>query len=1165
MPRTIYALLVGINQYPPGVPSLHGCVNDIVHLRETLAARFAASDVAFEPLVLTDAQATRQALIDGFRQHLGRAGPGDVALFYYSGHGSQAPSPPEWRHLEPDGLDETLVCYDSRTRKSWDLADKELAQLIAGLAANGPQVTVVLDCCHSGTGTRIAAEDSAVARRAPTDTRQRPASTFLLSPQEATAFALSTGRDTLQTGGWFALPGGRHVVLSACRADETARELTLGGEQRGVFSFYLLETLKRAGTALSCRDLFKRASALVRATVAEQSPQIEATVVGDLDQPFLGAGGASRATYTVSYDREAGWVLDGGAVNGLPAPLGDECVWLALFPFDADLADLTTLAGAVGAARITRVFPTRSTVAITMHEGVTADPRTSYKALVTALPLLPLPIAFTGDTAALDLARDALAHAGPTGGPSLLVRESDPAEAACFLHAQNGAYRIQRSGDGYPLVVATPGFHPEGARLAVERLEHIARWRQTVELSNPASQLAPGAVRLEVLLPDAQGQWQPVQPGNPIALAYTWQAGEWRQPQFKLRLTNTSRRRLYCMLFDLPESYGIFSLIPGGGCWLGPGETFWANNGEPFYASVPENLWQQGITTLKDTLKLIVTTAESDGTLLEQPDLPVAALGARSAPPLPQMHTLNRLMYRMGFRHIGPEPERNAAFTDWVTDELSFSTTRPLAAVALPAAGSTVEPGPSVNVAGHPQLKGRLRLSSLSALGRDAGNLVLPALLRNHPEAFEPFVFGASRAGEPGPSVLELDEVEDHTVVTPAEPLVVRIDQPLAPDEALLPLGYDGELYLPLGRVTRDDSGVTVRLERLPAPTSGGERDLKGSIKILFQKLVGQRLGWPYAHPLLAIASVGADGTVTYDPDPDAVRAAVQRATRILLYVHGIIGDTRGLAASARPEWLHLPEAVPALAERYDLILTYDYENLHTSIEENARLLKQRLNAAGLSPGHRKTLDIVAHSMGGLVARWLIEREDGNQLVHRLVLLGTPNAGSPWPTVQDFAVVALGIGLNALAKLVWPIRIIGLLVSVIEQVDVTLDQMRPGSDFLKTLAASPDPGVPYAILAGNTTLLPHALEPEGTKPALIERLLARLAPEQLWRNVTALAFFGQPNDTAVSVASISSVPQGRTPAPLVREVASDHLMYFSTVAGLRALAEAIEAEAGVNR
>ena len=38
-------------------------------------------------------------------------------------------------------------------------------------------------------------------------------------------------------------------------------------------------------------------------------------------------------------------------------------------------------------------------------------------------------------------------------------------------------------------------------------------------------------------------------------------------------------------------------------------------------------------------------------------------------------------------------------------------------------------------------------------------------------------------------------------------------------------------------------------------------------------------------------------------------------------------------------------------------------------------------------------VDIVAHSMGGLVARWYIERLDGAQHVERLVTIGTPHRG----------------------------------------------------------------------------------------------------------------------------------------------------------------------------
>src|SRR5262249_17942240 len=161
---------------------------------------------------------------------------------------------------------------------------------------------------------------------------------------------------------------------------------------------------------------------------------------------------------------------------------------------------------------------------------------------------------------------------------------------------------------------------------------------------------------------------------------------------------------------------------------------------------------------------------------------------------------------------------------------------------------------------------------------------------------------------------------------------------------------------------------------------------------------------------------------------------------------------------------------------RYPVIVTFDYENIHTPIEENAQLLKQRLAEVGLGPNHGKTLHIVAHSMGGLISRWFIEREGGNQVVQHLIMLGTPNAGSPWPTVQDWAIAALSIGLNALAEVAWPVQVLSMLVEVLERIDVSLDQMKPGSTLLQALATNPDPSIPYTIIAGNTNIIPAALQ-----------------------------------------------------------------------------------------
>src|SRR6185369_11131982 len=89
MHPNIYALLVGINNYPDPHHQLRGCVNDIRALEEYLNGRIDGSGFQFFPKVLLDKEATREALIDGFRTHLKKAGRGDTALFYFAGHGSQ--------------------------------------------------------------------------------------------------------------------------------------------------------------------------------------------------------------------------------------------------------------------------------------------------------------------------------------------------------------------------------------------------------------------------------------------------------------------------------------------------------------------------------------------------------------------------------------------------------------------------------------------------------------------------------------------------------------------------------------------------------------------------------------------------------------------------------------------------------------------------------------------------------------------------------------------------------------------------------------------------------------------------------------------------------------------------------------------------------------------
>jgi hypothetical protein len=187
MTHSIYALLVGIDDYAPDsviqVNQLQGCVNDITAIEVYLNERSDTEKYNLNLLTLKNKQATRDAVIDGFRNHLCQARNNDVVLFYYSGHGSQELAPEEFRHLEPDRLNETLVCYDSRTEGGWGLADKELAQLIAEVSEKKPHICIILDSCHSGSGTRDPLQETGV-RLTSIDKRNRPLNSYLPELQQ---------------------------------------------------------------------------------------------------------------------------------------------------------------------------------------------------------------------------------------------------------------------------------------------------------------------------------------------------------------------------------------------------------------------------------------------------------------------------------------------------------------------------------------------------------------------------------------------------------------------------------------------------------------------------------------------------------------------------------------------------------------------------------------------------------------------------------------------------------------------------------------------------------------------------------------------------------------------------------------------------------------------
>jgi len=869
MTRNIYALLVGIDQYPSPISPLKGCVNDITTVEAYLRGRVTQEGDQLNLLKLQNHEATRQRIINGFRQHLGQAEGQDVALFYYSGRGSQEKSPPEFWHLEANRLHETLVCWDSRTAGNWDLADKELAHLIAEVAQKNPQITIILDCSASCGGF-----NHLDVRCLPLDERERPLDSYLVSPERVAELFAARSLEANPTG-WSILSQGRQILLAAGRDGEAAQEFWGDGKYRGAFSYFLMDTLQHANTSLTYRELLRRASAMVHSQVSTQSPQLAATNLGELDRYFLGGAIAPQTSYfSVSHHPTHGWVINGGAVHGIPQPSGLETTWLKLFPFESISEQLHQLTQAIGEAEVTQVLPQLSEVRL---RGV-ADlaPDETFKAIVTSLPLPALAVWLEGEATGVELARQALQEARPERQPSLYLRETSELTTAAFcLLAQDGQYLITKPRDQRPLLSPIIGYTPQTALQAIQYLEHIARWTNTAQLSTPATGSLPSdAVQMQIYQDDQEIE------DSQIRLAYKYENGQWQQPSFRVKLTNTSQERLYCTLLDLTESYAISpALLPG--VWLQPGEEIWTLRGQPAYLQVPQDLWEQGITERQDLLKLIVSTAEFDSMLLQQskldqPDdssrVPIGVtrqpLGATRGPIGGtrglSSTTINRLIRRVSTREFDALPEGGEYCGDWYTSQVTITTVHPRPMTPVPQLGEGVSLGAGVQLQPHPSLRATARLTTVTQVGQDLGNLMLPAILRQDPTVAQAFKFSPGRGTDPGLSILELSNVENPTVVTPEAPLVLLIDVPLRENDQLLAIAYSGESFLTLGRgQTTEHSQTAIKLEQLPEPLSQGQRHSQGSILIFFAKLVGQKQPPISDYPISATADLGAAEQVT--------------------------------------------------------------------------------------------------------------------------------------------------------------------------------------------------------------------------------------------------------------------------------------------------------------
>src|SRR3954466_13132848 len=164
-------------------------------------------------------------------------------------------------------------------------------------------------------------------------------------------------------------------------------------------------------------------------------------------------------------------------------------------------------------------------------------------------------------------------------------------------------------------------------------------------------------------------------------------------------------------------------------------------------------------------------------------------------------------------------------------------------------------------------------------------------------------------------------------------------------------------------------------------------------------------LGWITTHlAMYPLGLVGASGnraerlTLTgLTPTQRSLLVGdVKAAGTPILLAHGII-DNHTIFALMRRQLVR---------RGFSSIHTFSYSPLTLDVRRTAERMGQEIEAICEASGSDQ-IHVIGHSLGGLIARYYIQRLGGDARVHTCVTLGTPHQGTaaakllPWPLVKQ--------------------------------------------------------------------------------------------------------------------------------------------------------------------
>jgi len=285
----------------PVWPTLEGAVNDALAMKETLTSpKFGFSKQEPYMKVLTNQQATRQAILEAMRKYLvDEPAKGDVVVFYYAGHGSQRYNS---KSTKPRHLDETIVPVDAN-EGGFDIRDKEIARIFNSALNKGVKLTAIFDSCHSGSVARgIPLGSSGAARFLGYDPRDAN------DPEDSSDRPEDRKDNTA-------------LVFTATQHDQFAREWDFNGDHHGAFTIALIQALKALPANTPASDVYKRVKVVMQGMgLADQQPALGGVASRPRDALLGSSSESTRLRVAVAREGmldNGRIVLDAGKITGI--------------------------------------------------------------------------------------------------------------------------------------------------------------------------------------------------------------------------------------------------------------------------------------------------------------------------------------------------------------------------------------------------------------------------------------------------------------------------------------------------------------------------------------------------------------------------------------------------------------------------------------------------------------------------------------------------------------------------------------------------------------------------------------------------------------------------------------------------------------------------------